>query len=102
MRRRFKLKRKKPGSVKKSEFLTYRELQRNNLAVKFNINIMTSLEERVLDFINNHPGGVRVSEMENLFGETRIKLGYVAKILLEKGMVHRVDLTYYPMIHSFN
>lgn len=89
-------------AVKRSEFLTYRELMNNNLSIKLNTDLMTTLEERVLDFINKNPGGVRVSEMEKLFGETRMKLGYVAKNLLDKGMVHRIDLTYYPMLHTFN
>ncbi|MBK7709573.1 MAG: hypothetical protein IPN67_01155 [Bacteroidales bacterium] len=62
---------------------------------------MTTLEEKVLDFINTHPGGVRVTEMEKPFGESRMKLGFVAKNLLEKGMIQKIETAYYPKIQSF-
>jgi hypothetical protein len=55
-----------------------------------------TLEEKVLDYINNHPDGVKVMEMEKPFGETRMKLGFVAKNLLEKGMIQKVETAYYP------
>jgi len=38
-----------------------------------------TLEEKILDYINKHPKGVSVAEMEKPLGETRMKLGYVAK-----------------------
>jgi hypothetical protein len=61
---------------------------------------MMTLEERILDFINNHPDGVKVIEMEKSFGEKRMKLGFVAKNLLEKGMIRKVETAYYPKINS--
>ncbi len=59
---------------------------------------MMTLEERVLDFINNHPDGVKVIEMEKPFGETRMKLGFVVKNLLEKGMIKKVETAYFPKV----
>lgn len=61
-----------------------------------------TLEERILDYINTHPGGVKISEMEAPFGETRMKLGFIAKNLLEKGMIQKVDAAYYPGINKIN
>ena len=56
-----------------------------------------SLEEKVLDYINKHPGGVRISEMEEPIGETRMKLGFIAKNLLDEGKVLKIDTVYYPV-----
>ncbi|MDP2339298.1 MAG: hypothetical protein Q8N05_23125 [Bacteroidota bacterium] len=60
------------------------------------VNPMT-LEEKVLDFINKHPNGLRISEMEQPLGETRMKLGFVAKALLEEGKVQKLDNIYFPI-----
>ena len=56
-----------------------------------------SLEEKVLDFINKHPQGVKVSEMEEPLGEQRMKLGFTAKALLYEGKVQKMDNTYFPL-----
>lgn len=56
-----------------------------------------SLEDRVLDYINKHQSGVRISEMEAPLGETRMKLGFIAKVLLEEGKVQKIENTYYPL-----
>jgi hypothetical protein len=61
---------------------------------------MMTLEERVLEFINKHPGGVRISEMEEPFGETRMKLGFIAKCLLDKGLIQKIDSFYYPVVFN--
>ena len=55
-----------------------------------------TLDEKVLDFINTHPNGVRISEMEEPLGETRMKLGFVAKNLLDEGKVLKIETVYYP------
>ena len=55
-----------------------------------------TLEEKILDYINKHPMGVKVSEMEAPLGETRMKIGYIAKELLEKGKVQKMDNLYFP------
>jgi predicted HicB family RNase H-like nuclease len=55
-----------------------------------------SLEDRVLDYIAKHPKGIRVSDMEKPLGETRMKIGYTAKQLLDEGKVNKVDNLYFP------
>ena len=55
------------------------------------------LEDKVLNYINNHKNGVRISEMEEPLGETRMKLGFTAKGLLEEGKVQKIENTYYPL-----
>ncbi len=56
-----------------------------------------TLEDKVLTFINKHPKGVRISEMEKPLGETRMKLGFTAKALLDTGKVQKIDNIYYPL-----
>ena len=55
-----------------------------------------ALEAKVIDFINKHPKGVRISEMEEPLGETRMKLGFIAKNLLNEGKVLKIENIYYP------
>lgn len=59
--------------------------------------IPMTLEEKVLAYINKHPNGLRISEMEQPLGETRMKLGFVAKALLEEGKVQKLDNIYFPI-----
>jgi len=56
-----------------------------------------TLEEKVLNYINKHPKGVKISEMEVPLGETRMKLGFVAKNLLDEGKVQKVENVYFPL-----
>ncbi|MEI6678645.1 MAG: hypothetical protein WCL21_08560 [Mariniphaga sp.] len=56
-----------------------------------------TFEEKVLDYINTHPMGVKVSQMEEPLGETRMKLGFVAKALLDEGKVQKMDNVYFPL-----
>lgn len=59
--------------------------------------IPMTLDEKVLDYINKHPNGLKISEMEQPLGETRMKLGFVAKALLEEGKVQKMDNVYFPL-----
>jgi hypothetical protein len=59
--------------------------------------INMTLEEKVLDYINKHPKGLRISEMEQPLGETRMKLGFVAKALLAEGKVQKLENIYFPL-----
>jgi len=59
--------------------------------------IPMTLEEKVLDFINKHPNGLRISEMEQPLGETRMKLGFTAKALLEDEKVQKLENIYFPI-----
>ena len=56
-----------------------------------------TLEQKVMDFINKQPKGVKVSEMEEPLGETRMKLGFTAKALLDEGKVQKIDNIYFPI-----
>lgn len=56
-----------------------------------------TLEQKVLDYINKHPKGVKISEMEEPLGETRMKLGFTAKALLDGGKVQKIDNIYFPL-----
>ena len=59
--------------------------------------VVLSLEDKVLNFINKHPKGVKISEMEEPLGETRMKLGFTAKALLDDGKVQKIDNIYFPL-----
>jgi len=56
-----------------------------------------TLEEKVLNYINTHKNGVKVSYMEKPFGETRMRIGFIAKKLLDEGKVQKDDNSYYPL-----
>jgi hypothetical protein len=58
--------------------------------------VTMTLEEKVLDYINKNPGGVKILDMEEPLGEKRMKLGFVAKKLLDDGRVLKIENTYYP------
>lgn len=54
------------------------------------------LESKVLDYINEHLQGVRISDMEVPLGETRMILGFVAKNLINQGKIVKIENSYYP------
>jgi CTP synthase (UTP-ammonia lyase) len=56
-----------------------------------------TLDQKVLEYINKHPKGVKISEMEEPLAETRMKLGYTAKALLDQGKIQKVDNIYFPL-----
>lgn len=58
------------------------------------------LEDKVLSYINLHPEGLRIKEMEQPLGETRLRIGYVAKVLLEEGKVQVFDNLYFPKLRQ--
>jgi len=55
------------------------------------------LEEEVLQFINEHSGGVRVGDMEEPLGVARTRLGVIAKRLLGEGKVRKEENLYFPL-----
>jgi hypothetical protein len=59
--------------------------------------IPMTLDKKVLEYINKHPKGVKISEMEDPLGETRMKLGFIAKALLDEGKVQKVENVYFPL-----
>ncbi len=56
-----------------------------------------TLEAKVLAYIQKHPNGIKVSEMEEPLKETRMKIGFTAKGLLDEGKVQKIDNIYYPI-----
>jgi predicted transcriptional regulator len=54
-----------------------------------------SLGEKMLNYIALHEKGVKVSDMEEPFGVTRMKIGYVIKKLLDEGRVKKVKDQYF-------
>jgi hypothetical protein len=56
-----------------------------------------TLEEKVLNYINKHPKGVKISEMEVPLGQSRMRIGFIAKVLLDQGKVLKLDNIYYPI-----
>jgi len=60
-----------------------------------------NLEDKIFQYINNHPQGVKVSDMEAPLQETRMKIGFAAKCLLDAGKVSKVDNLYYPVKKTF-
>ena len=56
-----------------------------------------TLEEKVFDYIKTHPKGVKIAEMEEPLGETRMKLGFTAKGLLDEGKVQKIENIYFPL-----
>ncbi|MCL5771866.1 MAG: hypothetical protein M1479_06295 [Actinobacteria bacterium] len=55
------------------------------------------LEEKVLEFIERHPEGVKVGDMEEPLGATRMRLGKIAKTILNKGKVRKEENMYFPL-----
>ena len=59
--------------------------------------ISLSLEDRVLEFIERHPEGVKVGDMEEPLGVPRMRLGVIAKTLLKEGKVRKEEKMYFPL-----
>ena len=56
-----------------------------------------TLEDKIFQYINSHHEGVKVSDMEEPLHETRMKIGFAAKCLLDAGKVSKVENLYYPV-----
>lgn len=54
------------------------------------------MEELVQKYINSQPNGVKIAEMEETLRQSRLRLGYVTRKLLNEGKVVKVDNKYYP------
>ncbi len=55
------------------------------------------LEGQVLEYIGNHPEGVRIGEMETPLGATRMRLGVIAKKLYESNRLRKEENLYFPL-----
>ncbi len=56
-----------------------------------------TLEDKIFQYINSHHEGVKVSDMEEPLHETRMKIGFAAKCLLDAGKVSKIENLYYPV-----
>lgn len=54
------------------------------------------MEELVQKYINSQPNGVKIAEMEETLRQSRLRLGYVTRKLLNEGKVVKLDNKYYP------
>jgi hypothetical protein len=69
----------------------------------FNYNsqyIIMNLKSRILEYINQHKEGVKISDMEKPLGENRMKIGFVTKNLLDEGRIERINNQYFPVSNS--
>jgi vacuolar-type H+-ATPase subunit H len=55
------------------------------------------IEEKVLGYINKQHKGVRVGDMEPVFGVPRLRLGVLAKKLLDEGRIRKEGALYYSV-----
>ena len=58
------------------------------------------MEETVQHFINSQPHGVKLAEMEESLRQSRLRLGYVTRKLLNEGKVIKVENKYFPIAES--
>jgi len=61
------------------------------------VNEELTLEDKIFQYINSHHEGVKVSDMEEPLHETRMKIGFAAKCLLDAGKVSKIENLYYPV-----
>jgi len=66
-------------------------------AIKEEVSPEMKLERKVLKFIEKHPKGVKVGDMEEPLGIARTRLGVIAKRLLEEGKVRKEGNMYFPL-----
>lgn len=56
------------------------------------------LKDRILNYIVLNKLGVNILELEKVFGEPRMRLGYVINMLLEEGKIQKSSETYVAII----
>ena len=66
-------------------------------AIKEEVSPEMKLEKKVLKFIEKHPKGVKVGDMEEPLGVASTSLGKIAKRLLEEGKVSKEENLYFPL-----
>lgn len=54
-----------------------------------------TLEEQIVKFVKKHPHGIKIGEMEKPLETTRLKLGRIAKQLLDAGKLRKEDDKYF-------
>ncbi|MCX6222977.1 MAG: hypothetical protein NTZ69_18565 [Bacteroidia bacterium] len=57
------------------------------------------MEELIEKYINANADGVKIAEMEETLQQSRLRLGYVTRKLLNEGRVEKKENRYYPVNH---
>ena len=64
------------------------------------------MEEIVQSFIYSQPNGVMIAEMEEYLRQSRLRLGYVTRKLMNEGKIIKIENKYFPvadvMAEGFN
>jgi hypothetical protein len=55
------------------------------------------MEELIEKYINANAGGVKITEMEETLRQSRLRLGYVTRKLLNEGRVEKIENRYYAV-----
>ncbi len=56
------------------------------------------LRDRISRYINLHPHGVSMGELETIFGESRMRLGYILNKLYEDSRIRKTSNVFYPIV----
>lgn len=56
-----------------------------------------TIEERIIEFLEAHPEGVKVGEMEEPVGVSRTRLGVICKRLWDEGEIRKENNLYFPL-----
>ncbi len=57
--------------------------------------LANELYDRLFTYLANHPDGVKLAEMEEEFGEARIRIANVLRSLMDENKVGKRDLLYF-------
>ena len=55
------------------------------------------MEEIVQKFIYSQPNGVMIAEMEENLRQSRLRLGYVTRKLMNEGKIVKIENKYFPV-----
>ena len=55
------------------------------------------MEEIVQSFIYSQPNGVMIAEMEEYLRQSRLRLGYVTRKLMNEGKIIKIENKYFPV-----
>lgn len=58
------------------------------------------MEEIVQSFIYSQPNGVMIAEMEEYLRQSRLRLGYVTRKLMNEGKIIKVENKYFPAVNA--
>jgi hypothetical protein len=56
-----------------------------------------NLEQKVFNYIIEHPDGVKIQDMEEPLGEMRMKLGFIANKLFEEDKIRKIEQLFFPI-----